>query len=947
VVAVDPNEQLRQEEAAIEKQQHEMQAETDANVAEELKQAHEVVETAIQEQIQQDIAEDTAKEMDEIEQMRAEMEFVGTTSSQQAAVQPPIVSEEVPKKSEESVEKDDTAGAKISSPEESKEDDKKEEATIDAAEVPKEAPDDSPVPAVAVKEQEHDVSTLDEQSHEAVLDDNAKKDEPTTVAEELDEVKNQGYDASTQGGLTNEVAKTDSSKKEDSLNAVEELSKEVSGESTNLAQDDKEEETVECTEIASKVNSTSPEVQIDTSTSKLIVLITTQSFGNPTQRANQDRAMAMITSKFGDNNELVEIVDGTDPSNKERRNELFGISGIRAKYPQFFVRRDGATIFMGDYEWIEGANETESLTSKALLGVDVPTKQDRCAGSAPVRVEREADVDIEPVASEFQGNDAPAAASPGYPKIILLVSKSSGSLQQRTNQDRALSMLKGKVSADNDLDEVDGSDPANKDRRDALFAISGIRAQYPQFFLQKNENDVLFLGDFDWLDYLNETGGLTKAALFGEREPARNASDGSVVKNEPSTTVSSEATEQKDEEKPPRPQLIVLISKSSGVLRQRTNQDQAMGMLKGKFQPDDMEIVDGSDWANTELRNNLFEISGIRGDYPQFFYKNKEGTDLTFLGNFEWIENANETGQLSKAAVFDSTVEVVKNHKEEPFIEEVAAPFHEKVATSKRSDETISEAPKAVAKEPHMASTLFDQSTETLSGSNRMAAKAATTSTPEIDSTSSFPALTPVVKAKPPPARSASSTASTQPTEINGKRMILLISSFGGGVKQKANQFRAKNILQSGKPGSKIVPEEIDAANPFHKELISTLTIVSGVSDKFPQVFLKDTVLGTYTYVGGVATLETHHKNGDMVSIFGGDSARENAAKGATNQAVPTTEPAPTSTTRGVDSPKRRVDLPEHVGDDDALPLLHIAVAVLGVAVGIGMWFSTRREMPR
>eukprot|EP00539_Tryblionella_compressa_P010703 CAMPEP_0178782662 /NCGR_PEP_ID=MMETSP0745-20121128/3269_1 /TAXON_ID=913974 /ORGANISM="Nitzschia punctata, Strain CCMP561" /LENGTH=1672 /DNA_ID=CAMNT_0020440117 /DNA_START=1 /DNA_END=5016 /DNA_ORIENTATION=- len=117
-----------------------------------------------------------------------------------------------------------------------------------------------------------------------------------------------------------------------------------------------------------------------------------------------------------------------------------------------------------------------------------------------------------------------------------------------------------------------------------------------------------------------------------------------------------------DGPKSAEPKLLVLISKTPGVVKQRINQDRAMAMLKGKFQMADMEQVDGSDPASKDQRNRLFDISGITGCYPQFFLKRDENS-VAYLGDFNWIERANETGALSKKNIFGSSD---LTHKEVP-----------------------------------------------------------------------------------------------------------------------------------------------------------------------------------------------------------------------------------------------------------------------------------------
>jgi len=50
------------------------------------------------------------------------------------------------------------------------------------------------------------------------------------------------------------------------------------------------------------------------------------------------------------------VLDGADQANRERRNELFGVSSQRGKYPQFFIvdgDDNGAIKFVGLWEQVE------------------------------------------------------------------------------------------------------------------------------------------------------------------------------------------------------------------------------------------------------------------------------------------------------------------------------------------------------------------------------------------------------------------------------------------------------------------------------------------------------------------------------------------------------------------------------------------------------------------
>eukprot|EP00980_Cylindrotheca_fusiformis_P005940 scaffold1259_cov102-Cylindrotheca_fusiformis.AAC.4 len=67
-----------------------------------------------------------------------------------------------------------------------------------------------------------------------------------------------------------------------------------------------------------------------------------------------------------------DIVDGSDLQQKEKRNELFDISKLRAKYPQLFVveKASSKPKFIGNFETIQGMNESGTFNKKGVLGID-------------------------------------------------------------------------------------------------------------------------------------------------------------------------------------------------------------------------------------------------------------------------------------------------------------------------------------------------------------------------------------------------------------------------------------------------------------------------------------------------------------------------------------------------------------------------------------------------
>ena len=85
--------------------------------------------------------------------------------------------------------------------------------------------------------------------------------------------------------------------------------------------------------------------------------------------------------------------------------------------------------------------------------------------------------------------------------------------------------------------------------------------------------------------------------------------------------------------------LIVLISRGCHDRTQSANQSKALDWFNSRNVP--YEIVDGMDANQRERRNELFDVSEVRGNYPQFFFEHKEGTLVYF--NFERLESLMET----------------------------------------------------------------------------------------------------------------------------------------------------------------------------------------------------------------------------------------------------------------------------------------------------------------
>jgi hypothetical protein len=95
-------------------------------------------------------------------------------------------------------------------------------------------------------------------------------------------------------------------------------------------------------------------------------------------------------------------------------------------------------------------------------------------------------------------------------RMLILFSSSSGRLNQKTAQTRALTILKGMRIDDQSqyLEQIDGADQNHLERRKKLFAISGCR-EYPQFFLVDSNDKTKFLCKWETFELMHDTGILS------------------------------------------------------------------------------------------------------------------------------------------------------------------------------------------------------------------------------------------------------------------------------------------------------------------------------------------------------------------------------------------------------------------------------------------------------
>jgi hypothetical protein len=236
--------------------------------------------------------------------------------------------------------------------------------------------------------------------------------------------------------------------------------------------------------------------------------------------------------------------------------------------------------------------------------------------------------------------DSQTALNDNNNKLLILISNQSLTRNVTANQKLVFVILK---SLGIEYTTVDGADPIHKARRNELFEISGLRGEYPQFFLT-NGGNFQFWGNMERFEQCNEIGALTMELCSGNCAPL-----GSVCKDECRESVPSV------EEEMQRLTLIALVSPQSSSPEATEKQEKIFAALQEKEIP--IETVDSSISDNHETVENLYKISGIFNQYPQFFVA--QNGDLSYLGDDKSFEMQLNNGALKK-------IRGVKSH--EPWI---------------------------------------------------------------------------------------------------------------------------------------------------------------------------------------------------------------------------------------------------------------------------------------
>lgn len=201
---------------------------------------------------------------------------------------------------------------------------------------------------------------------------------------------------------------------------------------------------------------------------------------------------------------------------------------------------------------------------------------------------------------------------------MLLVSNVSLNRAVTQNQEKARTLLN---SLRIDYFEIDGSDPKNKKIRNELFEISGQPVLYPQFFLVEHVRETKFLGDFDEVEAINDASSLSTE----------------VLEANPSLLTWERVLSEGDSE------VVLLESSTPGNVKTIQCQKRAQMLLSSRGIP--YYTIDGANPINKANRDVLFDISGIRAKYPQFFVS-RNATRTTILGDWETVEAITDATNL-------------------------------------------------------------------------------------------------------------------------------------------------------------------------------------------------------------------------------------------------------------------------------------------------------------
>lgn len=119
--------------------------------------------------------------------------------------------------------------------------------------------------------------------------------------------------------------------------------------------------TITAATTVATVNGEKPKSTLQPEGSRLLLLISSMS-AQLEVKARQVRIQAILDGLFLPEDQ-VEMIDGCDPKVRQRRSELFSLSGKTGQYPQLFLSTPDTTNYVGDSQEIFAMHDANLLTS--------------------------------------------------------------------------------------------------------------------------------------------------------------------------------------------------------------------------------------------------------------------------------------------------------------------------------------------------------------------------------------------------------------------------------------------------------------------------------------------------------------------------------------------------------------------------------------------------------
>ena len=117
----------------------------------------------------------------------------------------------------------------------------------------------------------------------------------------------------------------------------------------------------------------------------IVLMLWSSTTGDAIQQQNQTRLENLLIGK----KIAYKKIDGSDVDLKEKRDESFGISTVRANYPQCFLENtsDGKIAFVGLWDVVESLVECNDLPADVIASnPDIKTFDNvfKCAKEQPL-----------------------------------------------------------------------------------------------------------------------------------------------------------------------------------------------------------------------------------------------------------------------------------------------------------------------------------------------------------------------------------------------------------------------------------------------------------------------------------------------------------------------------------------------------------------------------------